>query len=118
MLHGTFLTEFEKYIDAISKTLDKVQPINRGEQAYMFLLTMFGLSDSKKIMSADISLRRLCDEIRSVRNVSFDAENYQFNEIITVFNELVRCTKIKEETALKVAAYIVRNQYNADNIVY
>ena len=30
MLHGQFLTDFENYIDAKSKQLDKVKPIGRG----------------------------------------------------------------------------------------
>ena len=117
MLHGTFLSEFENYIDCMSKTLDAVNPINRGEQAYKFLLAIFDLNDSKKAASNDKSMMVLCDRIRPLRNNIFEAKDFSFNEIIYVFNELSRATKIKEDRAIAVATYIVRSGYRADDII-
>jgi 5-methylcytosine-specific restriction endonuclease McrA len=117
MLHGTFLSEFESYIDCMSKTMDYVNPVNRGEQAYKFLLAMFNLHDSKKAASNDKSMLNLSDSIRPLRNNIFEAKDFSFNEIIYVFNEFSRATKIKEDRAIAVATYIVRNGYRADDIV-
>lgn len=117
MLHGTFLSEFENYIDCMSKTMDYVNPVNRGEQAYKFLLAMFNLHDSKKAASNDKSMMCLSDAIRPLRNNIFEAKDFSFNEIIYVFNEFSRATKIKEDRAIAVATYIVRSGYRADDII-
>lgn len=117
MLHGTFLTEFESYIDCMSKTMDAVNPVNRGEQAYKFLLAIFDLHDAKKAAGNDKSMMALCDRIRPLRNNLFVAKDFSFNEIIYVFNELIRATKIKEDRAIAVATYIVRCGYRADDII-
>lgn len=117
MLHGTFLTQFENFVDTKSKTLDFVKPVNRGEQAYKFLLTMFNLCDSKKAMSSDVSMLNLCDDIRPLRNNWFEQRDFSFGEILEVFNEFSRATKVKEDRALTVAAYIVRKGYVVDDII-
>ena len=117
MFHGTFLSEFESYIDCMSKTMDYVNPVSRGEQAYKFLLAMFNLHDSKKAASNDKSMLNLSDAIRPLRNNIFEAKDFSFNEIIYVFNELSRATKIKEDRAIAVATYIVRSGYRADDII-
>lgn len=117
MLHGTFLKEFEAYIDARSKVLDAVKPIGRGEQAYKLLLTMFDFKDAKKLMSNDKTMLKVCDRIRPMRNNMFVATDFKFNKILEVFNELMRAVpKLKEDRALDVAAYIVRSDY-AENII-
>jgi 5-methylcytosine-specific restriction endonuclease McrA len=119
MLHGTFLSEFESYIDCMSKIMDSVNPVNRGEQAYKFLLAMFNLHDSKKAASNDKSMMCLCDSIRPLRNNIFEAKDFSFNEIISVFNSLstIKDSKIKEDRAIAVATYIVRSGYRADDIL-
>lgn len=117
MLHGTFLTQFESFVEHSSKTMDQVKPIGRGEQAYKLLLTMFDLCDSKKAASADKSMLLLCDRIRPLRGNWFDPKSFSFDEILQVFNELSRAAKIKEDRALAVAAYIVRKNYGADDII-
>lgn len=117
MLHGTFLTEFENFIEHSAKTMDQVKPIGRGEQAYKLLLTMFDLCDSKKAASNDKSMMILCDRIRPLRATWFNPKSFSFDEILQVFNEFMRATKIKEDRALAVAAYIVRKNYEADDII-
>ena len=77
----------------MSKTLDNVKQVNRGEQAYNFLLTMFDIKDSKKASGADASAVLLNNKIRSVRKNSFDATDYSFDKIIVAFNELMRTIK-------------------------
>lgn len=119
MLHGTFLTEFESYVDKMSRNLDKVNPVGRGEQAYKFLLTMFNISDSKKAISNDKSILLLSDELRKVRNNPFEPKAYRFDEVIKLFNELMRSVKgLKDDRALSVASYVIGNGYDADKVVY
>lgn len=118
MFHGTFLTEFETYVDHMSKVLDKVKPIERGEQAYKFLLTMFGIADSKKSAGNNASNLLLNDRLRPIRNNTFDAADYSFDKILNTFNELLRgVSELKEDRALWIAAYITRNNYQADDII-
>ena len=117
MLHGTFLTQFENFVEHSAKTMDQVKPIGRGEQAYKLLLTMFDLCDSKKATSNDKSMLLLCDRIRPLRDNWFDPKSFSFDEILQVFNEFSRVTKVKEDRALSVAAYIVRKNYEADDII-
>ena len=116
MLHGTFLTQFENFVEHAAKTMDQVKPIGRGEQAYKLLLTMFDLCDSKKAASNDKSMLLLCDRIRPLRDNWFDPKSFSFDEILQVFNEFARVTKVKEDRALAVAAYIVRKNYEADDV--
>ena len=117
MLHGTFLTQFENFVEHAAKTMDQVKPIGRGEQAYKLLLTMFDLCDSKKATSNDKSMLLLCDRIRPLRDNWFDPKSFSFDEILQVFNEFSRVTPVKEDRALAVAAYIVRKNYEADDII-
>ena len=117
MLHGTFLTQFENFVEHAAKTMDQVKPIGRGEQAYKLLLTMFDLCDSKKAASNDKSMLLLCDRIRPLRDNWFDPKSFSFDEILQVFNEFSRVTKVKEDRALAVAAYIVRKNYESDDII-
>ena len=117
MLHGTFLTQFENFVEHAAKTMDQVKPIGRGEQAYKLLLTMFDLCDSKKATSNDKSMLLLCDRIRPLRDNWFDPKSFSFDEILQVFNEFARVTKVKEDRALSVAAYIVRKNYESDDVI-
>lgn len=117
MLHGTFLTQFESFVEHSAKTMDQVKPIGRGEQAYKLLLTMFDLCDSKKAAGNDKSMLLLCDRIRPLRDNWFDPKSFSFDEILQVFNEFSRVTTVKEDRALAVAAYIVRKNYEADDII-
>ena len=117
MLHGTFLTQFENFVEHSAKTMDQVKPIGRGEQAYKLLLTMFDLCDSKKATSNDKSMLLLCDRIRPLRDNWFDPKSFSFDEILQVFNEFSRVTKVKEDRTLSVAAYIVRKNYEADDVI-
>ena len=117
MLHGAFLTQFENFVEHYAKNMDQIKPIGRGEQAYKLLLTMFDLCDSKKATSNDKSMMILCDRIRPLRGNWFEPKSFSFDEILQVFNEFMRATKIKEDRALAVAAYIVRKNYNADDII-
>lgn len=117
MLHGTFLTQFENFVEHSAKTMDQVKPIGRGEQAYKLLLTMFDLCDSKKATGNDKSMLLLCDRIRPLRDNWFDPKSFSFDEILQVFNEFSRVTTVKEDRALAVAAYIVRKNYEADDVI-
>lgn len=118
MFYGTFLKEFENYVEAMSKTLDVVKPISRGEQAYKLLLTCFNITDTKQSPGNDKSNLLLKDNLRPIRQNSFNAEDYLFDNIIVLFNDISRIIKgIKEERALSIANYIVRKGYDSSELL-
>lgn len=118
MFYGTFLSEFEAYIDAISSNLDAVKPVGRGEQAYKLLMTCFNIDNDKQASAASRSSLRLKDSLRPIRQNTFDAEAYSFDKIVVLFNELMHVVKgLKEERALAVANFIVRSNYDSDGIL-
>lgn len=118
MFYGTFLSEFESYIDTMNKTLDFVKPIERGEQAYKLLLTCFNITDNKQALGNDKSNLLLKDHLRPVRKNQFNAEVYSFDKIIVLFNEISRVIKgIKEERALAISNYIVRKSYDSAELL-
>jgi hypothetical protein len=78
---------------------------------------MFDLHDSKKALSTDKSMLLLSNRLRDVRTNTFDPKKYSFNEILEVFSEFSRATKIKEDRAIAVATYIVRKNYVSDDII-
>lgn len=116
MLHGNYLTGFDSYIDMLAKTQTYIKPVNRGEQAYKFLLTLFNIADSKKNLSVDTAILLLCDELRGCRNNWFDPKLNRFDEVLELFNDLSTVTKnakIKEDRLLAIAAYVIRKNYLA-----
>lgn len=118
MLYGTFLRGFETYIDEMSKRFDNVKRLDRGEQAYKFLMTMFDIADCKKAANASASRMQLNDRVRAVREKVFEPEDYSFDKILTTFNSLSTIvTGMKEENVLYVASYIVRKGYPIDDVV-
>lgn len=117
MFYGTWLREFENYIETMSKTLDAVHPIGRGEQAYKLLLTCFNLNNGKQSKGNDKSNLLLKDQLRPIRNSQFVASNYSFDKIIVLFNDIIKISKMKEDRALAIANYIVRKGYDSTKLV-
>lgn len=119
MFYGTFLSEFEKYIETLSNTLDAIKPIGRGEQAYKLLLACFNIENDKQVSANSRSNLRLKDALRPIRQNMFNAEDYSFDKIIVLFNDLMRVLKgIKEERALSIASFIIRNNYDSERILF
>ena len=117
MFYGTFIREFEAYVETLSRNLDAVKPIGRGEQSYKLLLTCFNITDSRK-SGADASNLLLKDALRPLRQTSFDAQTFSFDQIILLFNEIMRSVKgIREERALLIASYVVRSNYDTERIL-
>lgn len=118
MYHGTFLDEFETYIDIMSKNLNNVKPVGRGEQAYKLLHAVFNIpliKTKEDLSNIDNSLN---EALKPVRYNSFDAGKYAFDEIIICFNDLMTAVKgLKDERAIAVANYIIRNGYDAVKVV-
>ena len=122
MLHGSFLSGFENYINARSNVLENVSSFNgkacRGDQAYKFLLAMFGLCDRRKSMSNDTSVLKLCKRIEAVRESSFDAKAYNFDKILNIFNDIRNIVKdIQEERAIAIAMHIIEKGYDAEYVI-
>ena len=117
MLYGTFLREFESYIEELSKNFDTIKPINRGEQAYKILITMFDLKDSKQA-GEDTTNLELKNRLRPLRNNAFRAEDFEIDKILVLFNDLMHIIKgIHEDRALAIANYIIRNNFNITKII-
>ncbi|MCL2539925.1 MAG: HNH endonuclease [Firmicutes bacterium] len=110
MFYGTFLYEFEQYIESKSKVVDAVKGVGRGEQAKLFLYNCFELLGEKV---ADRKIRTL---LRHVRNSSFDAKTYKMEETIAVFSEVSKILGVSDEKALGVAAFIVGKGYDKDMV--
>lgn len=110
---GPYIYSFEDYINSLN--LDFVNPVNRGEQAYKFLLALYDLNDSKQAGTADVSKKKLRDLIEPKIGTIFNPNDGDFNLLIETFNELSRIkfagnTKgLSEDIALSIARYIVRN---------
>ena len=110
---GPYIYTFEDYINSLN--LDFVNPINRGEQAYKFLLALYDLNDSKQAGTADISRKKLRDLIEPKIGTIFNPNDGDFNLLIETFNELSRIKfagnskGLSEDIALAIARYIVRN---------
>lgn len=118
MFHGTFLREFESYVDTLSKTYDAIKPVGRGEQAYKLLLTCFNIVPDKQSVANSASNLRLKDCLRPVRDKSFNAEDYSFDKIILLFNNIATQIKgLKEEKALNIANFIIRENLDANRII-
>jgi hypothetical protein len=111
MFHGTWIYEFEQYIDQKHKVLDKISRIGRGEQAILFLYSCFDLNEEK------LPLKKIIGYLRGVRNNSFVAADYKMEEIIIFFNTIVAVTSISSESAVQVSTYIIRKGWDKDLIL-
>lgn len=118
MFYGTFLKDFETYVDTLSNSLDNIRKIGRGEQAYKILLTCFNIIADKQIATNSVSNLKLKDALRPIRYNAFIASDYALDKILFLFNDLMKTIKgLKEERGLAIANYIVRSNYDADKIV-
>lgn len=117
MYYGPFLTEFEEYLSAASKSNDFVKKIGRGEQAYKFLLTMLGITtidDSPKDEQKRLIVN---DRIRAVREQHFSEEAYSMGDIISLAGALSKAVKgLKEDKCLAIAKYAVMKGYDSGKI--
>lgn len=117
MLHGTWLDGFEAYIDSQSKTLTAVKPVGRGEQARLFLYACFNRPFEKTRKGSSNPDSIINNDIRAVRNNRFDAKSYSFDSILYCYNELSTMNLgLKDESAVRVANFIVRSGYSVDDV--
>lgn len=118
MFYGTFLRDFEMYVDTLSNSLDYIKKIGRGEQAYKILMTCFNINSDKQVAANSASNLKLKDALRPVRYSMFNAEDYSLDKILFVFNDLMKTVKgLKEERGLSIANFIVRNDYNSETVI-
>lgn len=111
MFHGTWIYEFEKYLEAKSKVIDKIVKIGRGLQSILFLYNCFGLLGEK---DAPLRVRTY---LRGIRNNSFEQQDYDLDKIIEIFAEFSKITSVKDEKAIQVASYIVAKGWDKDKIM-
>lgn len=109
---GTHMYTYEDYINGLF--LDGVKKVERGEQAYKFLLAKYDISDAKQAGSLDVSRRKLRDEIAERITVPFDPTDRGFDKMLELFSSLsqikfVGSKGLSEDTALAIAHYVIRN---------
>jgi len=118
MYHGTWLNEYEAYLDTLSRTMDGVKPVGRGEQAYKFLYAIFNITNPKRKEQSSNIDSNLNTQVAAVRNMPFDATNYSFDRIISCFSKFTQAVKgVKEERAIVISNFIIRNGYDVDSII-
>ena len=120
MFYGSFLTQFENYIEAASRRLDNIKPIGRGIQAYNILLNLFQISLDHTSLNKSRAFDLLKNRLRQVRNSPFVAADYKADIFITKFNELMRITTkklFKEERAMSIITYCISNNYDIDKVI-
>lgn len=111
MLYGTWIYEFEQFIESKSKVVDNIHSVNRGEQAIQFLYNCFGLLGDR------LAVEKVRSYLRNVRDNSFNPDDYKLNEIVDVFSEFVKITSVESEKAILVASFIVNRGWDKDAIL-
>lgn len=120
MFFGPFLTQFENYVEGVSKRLDNIKEIARGAQAYNILLNIFQITLDHNSLVKSRAFDELKARLRQVRNNNFDAAAYKADIFLTKFNELmsISCKKLfKEERAMNIISYCLKNNYNLDRVI-
>ena len=111
MFHGTWIYEFEQYIEGKSRVIDKVTKIGRGEQVILFLYNCFGLLGDKS------AIEKINTQLRRVRNNPFNQEEYGLDRIIEVFAEFSKITAVNDEKSIQVASHILEKGWDKDAIM-
>jgi hypothetical protein len=111
MFHGTWIYEFEEYLELKSSVIDRVKKIGRGEQAILFLYNCFELLGDR------IPMTRVKINLRGVRNNSFKSTDFQMDEVVELYSELSKITSISDERAIQVSGYIIRSGWDKDVIL-
>ena len=119
MYYGPFITGFENYIENKRKIFDSIKEIGRGEQALKLLYKFFDLSIDKQSATKSSSLNTLKDRLVPLRQNRFNPTNFNADEIIETFNDIMNLKgiNVSEDIALTIANYIIRHNYNSINII-
>lgn len=111
MFHGTWIYEFEQYLESKQKVIDRVKKIGRGEQAILFLYNCFELLGDR------IPMTRVKINLRGVRNNSFDPVSFQMDNVVELYSDLSKITSMSDERAIQVAGYIIHSGWDKDIIL-
>ena len=111
MFHGTWIYEFEQYLEAKSKVIDSIKKIGRGEQALQFLYNCFGLLGDKT------AINKVRDNLRTVRNHPFNSGEYKLDKIIEIYSEFIKITGVNSEKSILVANFITNKGWDKDIIL-
>lgn len=119
MYYGPFIYDFENYIENKRKVFDSIKEIGRGEQALKLLYKFFDLSIDKQSAAKSSSLNTLKDRLVPLRQNRFNPANFNVDEIIETFNDIMslKGINVSEDIALTIANYIIRRNYNSINII-
>lgn len=111
IFHGTWIYEFENYLEGQSKTVDYIKKIDRGEQAVLFLYNCFDL------LGDSMAVNKIKPYLRTIRNNPFNEKQFNLDQIIPLFSELKRITSISDERAIQVASFIVNKGWDRELIL-
>lgn len=111
MFHGTWIYEFEQYLESKSSVIDRVKKIGRGEQAILFLYNCFELLGDR------IPMTRVKINLRGIRNNSFVPASFQMDNVVELYSDLSKITSMSDERAIQVAGYIIRSGWDKDTIL-
>lgn len=111
MFHGTWIYEFEQFLEAKSRVIDNIKKIGRGEQAIQFLYNCFGLLGEKS------AIDKIRLHLRNVRNNVFNPDEFKLNEIIDTYSEFIKITSVNSEKSLLVASFIISKGWDKDLIL-
>lgn len=105
--YGTYLDEFEEYIDTKSRSGDRINLIGRGEQAINFLYILLNPYTDDSNLSKDIKRDKLSEYLKARRHSHFIEKEY-LDKILNTYIELSKLINknLNVETALRVAKYI------------
>jgi len=110
MMHGTWIYEFEKYLDSKAKVTDKISKIGRGEQAIKFLYNCFGLLGDRN------AVLKIRGYLRNIRTNTFNPKDYQMDETIELYSEFKKITSVDDEKSILVASYIISVKWDKNII--
>lgn len=117
MLHGTYLDEFEEYIENVN--LDNVKSIGRGEQAFKFLKILTGSSIITNAQTKKDLVLIIADRLGGKHDLHFNSADMNFDSLLKTFNSLMslntRGKSLNEDICLRIAQYMcVDNNYIND----
>lgn len=117
MQFGTFITQFENYINNLSKRMDSIKDIGRGAQAYSILLVCFDIRDDHSCASKSRTFNKLNEQLKAVRNLPFNAADWKLDKILNLYNNLTKILKkVKEEKLLFISNYVIRNNFDENKV--
>lgn len=118
-MHGTYLYEFERYIENRAVDLTNVHRIGRGEEAMDFLAMALGIIDNN-FKTIIIDAR---DRLTNCRETSFDVAVRNFEQKLELYNKIMNIftdknkVNLKRRVGLRIANYVIDKNINIGDVL-